>query len=205
MAVATHPVEQYEPPEGALSRGLMGMYIFIASEIMFFGTLFATYYYLFGSNGSWPPQGFELVNYAPVPLVNTVLLVSSSGTFMLGERAILEGNRGRFVMWLFITILLGAGFEAGQAFEFWKAGVFRNYHATTFASAFFTMTGFHGAHVLGGLVLIAILVWRAVRFGQFSPLHHVGVRAVGIYWHFVDAVWLFLLTNLYIVPNLFLK
>jgi heme/copper-type cytochrome/quinol oxidase subunit 3 len=205
LAVAAHPVEQYEPPDGALSRGVMGMYVFIASEIMFFGTLFGTYYYLFGSYGTWPPHGFEIVNYWPVPVINTFLLVGSSATFMLGERAILEGNRALFVMWLVVTILLGVGFEAGQAVEFWRADVFKNFHSTAFASVFFTMTGFHGAHVLGGLVLISILVWRAVRFGQFSPVHHVGVRAVGIYWHFVDVVWLFLLSNLYLVPNLFLK
>ncbi len=102
------------------------------------------------------------------------------------------------------TIILGLGFEGGQIYEFIAAygrGLTLNGY-NTFASAFFTMTGFHGAHVLGGLVLLTIILYRAAR-GQFSPQHHVGVAAVTLYWHFVDVVWIFLFGILYLGVTLF--
>lgn len=201
--------EGYEPPDGVLSRGVMGMYVFIASEIMFFGTLFATYYYLLASRyPNWPPSpehGFELVALWPIPILNTVFLLSSSVTFVLGENFLLSGRRRQFLAMLTITIVLGALFEVGQATEYIKHDFIHTYKSTEFSSAFYTMTGFHGAHVAGGIVLMGVLLYRALRHGHFTPLHHVGVRAVGIYWHFVDVVWLFLLSNLYFLPDCVLR
>jgi heme/copper-type cytochrome/quinol oxidase subunit 3 len=264
MAVATlerephaAPPEQH-PPEGALSRGMMGMYIFLASEVMFFGSLFAVYFYMIGSHAVWPPEGTQAVPWWPLPTINTFVLVCSGVTAHFGLEALRENGplgrqkyvgaaflagflicsvgaatlaliydeayfdaglgygaglvmvvamlamlgwgpfaRGRatfYGLWI-ATILLGAGFESGQAYEFLTAHI--NLTTNEFASAFFTMTGFHGAHVAGGLVLLLLILFRAMR-GQFSPQHHVGPAAVTLYWHFVDLVWLFLLTVLYI-------
>jgi heme/copper-type cytochrome/quinol oxidase subunit 3 len=96
------------------------------------------------------------------------------------------------------TIVLGIAFEVGQLYEFIQAfGRGLNLTANTFASAFFTLTGFHGAHVLGGLVLLILILFRAYR-GQFSSRHHVAVNAVTLYWHFVDVVWFFLFGILYL-------
>ena len=170
MAVASLPREP-APEYPAIKPGMMGMYIFLASEVMFFGSMFAMYFYLVGSHNTWPP---------PAP----------------------SSNPEYYVSWWPIsfvnTIVLGLGFEFGQLYEFINAfGRGLNLTANTFASAFFTMTGFHGAHVLGGLILLTLILYRAAR-GQFSSRNHVGPAAVTLYWHFVDVVWIFLFGILYL-------
>jgi len=202
MAVATiqrEPTPQYP----AIKPGMMGMYIFLASEVMFFGSLFAMYFYLYGSNPTWPPIPKTslpeyYVSWFPIPLVNTIVLLSSGVTCHFALEAMAHDNRRRFFILLIATIVLGLGFEGGQLYEFISAfGRGLNLTANTFASAFFTMTGFHGAHVLGGLILLILILYRAAR-GQFSSRNHVGVAAVTLYWHFVDVVWIFLFGILYL-------
>jgi len=212
MAVATMQREA-APQYPAIKPGMMGMYIFLASEVMFFGSLFAMYFYLFGSHLVWPPPApsshpefyvrpwpatFTLNPLDYIPAINTVVLLSSGVTCHFASDAIAHDNRSRFFTLQVATIILGLGFEFGQLYEFINAfnrGL--NLTANTFASAFFTMTGFHGAHVLGGLILLTIILYRAAR-GQFSSQHHVGVAAVTLYWHFVDVVWVFLFGILYV-------
>jgi cytochrome c oxidase subunit III len=208
MAVATIR-QQSGPQYPSIKPGMMGMYIFLASEVMFFGSLFATYFYLYGSHIQWPPPPPAstpefYVNWWPIPAINTVVLLSSGVTCHFASDSLTQGNRRRFFMLWIATIVLGLGFEGGQLFEFiaaYSRGLTLNGY-NTFASAFFTMTGFHGAHVLGGLVLLSIILYRAAR-GQFSPQNHVGVAAVTLYWHFVDVVWIFLFGILYLGVTLF--
>ena len=202
MAVASMKPER-TPQYPAIKPGMMGMYIFLASEVMFFGSLFAMYFYLYGSHIVWPPPPPSTtnefyVNWYPIPVINTIVLFSSAFTCHFGADALSHDNRRRFyVLWI-ATILLGLGFEFGQLFEFISAfGRGMSLTANSFASAFFIMTGFHGAHVLGGLILLTLILFRAAR-GQFSSRHHVGVAAVTLYWHFVDVVWFFLFTILYL-------
>jgi cytochrome c oxidase subunit III len=201
MAVATMH-SGAEPEYPAIKPGMMGMYIFLASEVMFFGSLFAVYFYLFGSHLEWPPHaptaGEFYVSWYPIPLVNTVVLLSSGVTCHFALESIRHGNRRNFFTLQIATIILGFAFEAGQAFEFvtaFQRGMTLDFNS--FTSAFFTMTGFHGLHVLGGLILLILILYRASR-GQFSPQHHVGVAAVTLYWHFVDVVWIFLFGILYL-------
>jgi cytochrome c oxidase subunit 3 len=202
MAVATLQ-PQAGPQYPAIKPGMMGMYIFLASEVMFFGSLFAMYFYLFGSHLTWPPHppantNEFYVNPWPIPTINTIVLLSSGVTCHFASDAIAHDNRRRFFMLQIATIILGLGFEFGQLYEFIAAfsrGL--TLTANSFASAFFVMTGFHGAHVLGGLILLTIILYRAAR-GQFSSQHHVGVAAVTLYWHFVDVVWIFLFGILYV-------
>jgi cytochrome c oxidase subunit 3 len=202
MAVAIAPREQ-EPQYPAIKPGMMGMYIFLASEVMFFGSLFAVYFYLYGSHPQWPPLPPEsrpeyYVNWWPIPFWNTIILFSSGVTCHFAAEAIATNNRRRFFILQIATIILGFLFEALQVYEFAQAfsrGL--TLQANTFASAFFTLTGFHGAHVLGGLVLLILILFRAYR-GQFSSRHHVAVNAVTLYWHFVDVVWFFLFGILYL-------
>jgi len=201
MAVASmqrEPTPQYP----AIKPGMMGMYIFLASEVMFFGSLFATYFYLFGSHPTWPPPAPAstpeyYVRWDGIPAINTVVLLSSGVTCHFALDALAHDNRRRFFILQIITIVLGIGFELGQLYEFISAferGL--TLTANTFASAFFTMTGFHGGHVLGGLILLILILYRASR-GQFSSKNHVGPAAVTLYWHFVDIVWVFLFLILY--------
>jgi len=202
MAVASLRPER-TPQYPAIKPGMMGMYIFLASEVMFFGSLFATYFYLFGSHIVWPPPAPThvsefYVNWWPIPAINTILLFSSGVTCHFASEAIAHDNRRRFFTLQVATIILGAGFEGLQVYEFITAfGRGMTLTANNFSSAFFAMTGFHGAHVLGGLVLLSLILYRAAR-GQFSSKHHVGVAAVTLYWHFVDVVWFFLFGILYL-------
>ncbi|TMG08066.1 MAG: heme-copper oxidase subunit III [Chloroflexi bacterium] len=202
MAVASLQREP-TPEYPAIKPGMMGMYIFLASEVMFFGSLFAMYFYMVGSHNTWPPAAPSstpeyYVSWWPIPFVNTIVLLSSGVTCHFALEALSRDNRRRFFALMITTIVLGLGFEFGQLYEFINAfsrGL--NLTANTFASAFFTMTGFHGAHVLGGLVLLTLILYRAAR-GQFSSRNHVGPAAVTLYWHFVDVVWIFLFGILYL-------
>ncbi len=202
MAVATIQREA-APQYPAIKPGMMGMYIFLASEVMFFGSLFAMYFYLFGSHLVWPPhppssQNEFYVSPWPIPTINTIVLLSSGVTCHFASDAIAHDNRRQFFVLQIATIILGLGFEFGQLYEFISAfGRGLNLTVNSFASAFFVMTGFHGAHVLGGLILLTIILYRAAR-GQFSSQHHVAVAAVTLYWHFVDVVWIFLFGILYV-------
>ncbi len=201
MAVASlqhEPTPQYP----AIKPGMMGMYIFLASEVMFFGSLFASYFYLFGSHPTWPPTPPQntpeyYVNWLGIPALNTVILLSSGVTCHFALDGLAHDNRRRFFSLWILTIVLGVAFELGQLYEFINAfnrGL--TLTANSFASAFFTMTGFHGAHVLGGLILLTLILYRASR-GQFDSRNHVGPAAVTLYWHFVDVVWIFLFLILY--------
>src|SRR5213082_166784 len=199
VSMQREPTPQYP----AIKPGMMGMYIFLASEVMFFGSLFAVYFYLYGSHPTWPPippsaRPEYYVSWWPIPFVNTIVLLSSGVTCHFALEALSRDNRRRFFVLMITTIVLGLGFEFGQLYEFINAfsrGL--NLPANTFASAFFTMTGFHGAHVLGGLVLLTLILYRASR-GQFDSRNHVGPAAVTLYWHFVDIVWVFLFLILYV-------
>jgi len=202
--VAVASLQREPTPEyPAIKPGMMGMYIFLASEVMFFGSLFAMYFYMVGSHNTWPPAAPSstpeyYVSWWPIPFVNTIVLLSSGVTCHFALEALSHDNRRRFFALMIATIVLGLGFEFGQLYEFINAfsrGL--NLTANTFASAFFTMTGFHGAHVLGGLVLLTLILYRAAR-GQFSSRNHVGPAAVTLYWHFVDVVWIFLFGILYL-------
>ena len=202
MAVASlqrEPTPQYP----AIKPGMMGMYIFLASEVMFFGSLFATYFYLVGSHGTWPPippsaTPEYYVSWWPIPFFNTIWLLSSGVTCHFALEGLAHDRRRQFFVLQITTIVLGFIFEGGQLYEFITAfGRGLNLTANTFASAFFTMTGFHGAHVLGGLILLILILYRAAR-GQFDSRNHVGPAAVTLYWHFVDVVWIFLFLILYL-------
>src|ERR671937_843729 len=147
MAVASmhEPTPQYP----AIKPGMMGMFIFLASEVMFFGSLFATYFYLFGSHPTWPPPAPSTtpeyyVRWDGIPAINTVVLLSGGVTCPFALDALPHDNRRRFFFLQIVTIVLGIGFEFGQLYEFLNAfarGL--TLTANTFASAFFTMTGFH--------------------------------------------------------------
>jgi cytochrome c oxidase subunit 3 len=198
VAVADVSVRQEQQPEyPGLKPAMMGMYIFLASEVMFFGSLFATYFYLFGSHPvGWPPPGTQPVNWWPIPFFNTFILLSSGVTCHFALEAIAHDNRRGFFVLLVSTIVLGAGFEAGQVYEFTHAHITFG-GLNQFGSAFFTLTGFHGAHVAGGLVLLLLMLGRGLK-GHFNSRHHVGFAAATLYWHFVDVVWLFLFVILYL-------
>jgi cytochrome c oxidase subunit III len=178
-----------------IPTALLGMLLFIASEVMFFGGLFATYFNARASvpAGEWhPPPGGHLD--LPLAAVLTVILVVSSFTMQFGVWAIRRGDTGKLKLWTAITLLLGITFLAGQLYDYSQLGF--GIADGVFGTVFYTLTGFHGAHVFGGAVGLAIILARSLR-GQFSGQNHVAVEAVSIYWHFVDVVWIALFTTIY--------
>jgi cytochrome c oxidase subunit III len=175
---------------------LLGVRLGILSEVMLFGALFAAYFVIRGESPEWPPvAGLERPELL-LPGLNTLLLVSSSGTMQLAVRAARGGDRSRILRGLGLTLLLGGIFIVVQGYEFATNGF--GLDAGVFGSTFYILTGFHGAHVLAGLGLMAIVANRA-RLGLVSAEHHTAVEAASYYWHFVDAVWLFLFSTLYLL------
>ncbi|HEY7525797.1 MAG TPA: cytochrome c oxidase subunit 3 [Candidatus Limnocylindria bacterium] len=184
-------------PEAEKGNMLFGVKLGIASEVMLFGALFAAYFVIRADSGSWPPEGFggerpEIL----LPGLNTLLLVSSSVTMQLGVWAVQRSGGRHLLRWLGATIVLGLAFLSIQAYEYANNGF--GLRDGTFGSIFYTLTGFHGFHVLVGLAFIAIVANRA-RVGLVSPAHHTAVEAASYYWHFVDVVWLFLFSTLYVL------
>ena len=181
--------------EGGMPTALVGMLLFIASEVMFFGGLFATYFNAraaLGADGWGPPEGAHLD--LPLASVLTVILVASSFTMQFGVWAIRRGDNRGLKMWTAITLALGVLFLAGQLYDYSQLGF--GIADGPYGTTFYTLTGFHGAHVFGGAVGLAIVLARSLR-GQFSSRNHVAVEAVSMYWHFVDVVWIGVFATIY--------
>ena len=177
-----------------MDTALVGMLLFIASEIMFFAGLFGAYFNVRAEHTQWPPQGFELD--LGLAAVLTVILVTSSFTMNYAVSCIRKGDRRGMVRALVVTLILGVVFLSGQLYDYATLGFGIN--SGVYGTLFFTMTGFHGAHVLGGVIGMSIVLLRGIN-GQFSARHHTAVEAVSIYWHFVDVVWIGLFSTLYLL------
>jgi cytochrome c oxidase subunit 3 len=165
---------------------------------MLFGSFFTVYFFdrvvNHGVSGQWPPEPFHRPVF--VALVNTLILVSSSFTMHWGLTSIKRGNRAGMQAGLLLTFLLGLTFLLTQAIEYHRLGF--NTSDTSFAATFFGLTGLHGAHVFVGLSILAVMTIRAFR-GHFSPEDHHGVELAGIYWHFVDVMWVVVYVTVYLL------
>lgn len=177
--------------------GRMGILFFMSSEVLLFGSLFATYFSFRASAVEWPDQDVHL------PLVKTgifsIFLLSSSWTIHQAEKHLKNDNRRGFLQWWTITVLFGAIFLYGQVDEYLTLiheGV--TLSSGHFATTFYMITGTHGLHVLGGLIFLIIVLVRGLK-GQFNSKRHLAPQAAALYWHFVDAIWIIVFTALYIV------
>jgi cytochrome c oxidase subunit 3 len=191
--------EHHGPPEAHRSSRvepqLLGMMLFIISEIMVFGAFFTAYFFIRVAQGdAWPAHGTNL----PVEVagMNTAILVSSSFTLHWAEQCIKKDNRFGFKAGMLLTFLLGCSFLFIQINEYANIGFAPQDGAQQ--TIFFSLTGLHGAHVLIGLLLLLFVTIRAFR-GHYSPEEHRGVEVPGIYWHFVDAMWLVVYFTVYIL------
>ncbi len=197
VSAANEPAVPPDAPAGSTgspSLVRIGMVVWLASELMFFSGLFAAYYFLRGADTEWPPEGVEL-GTARAAMFTALLVASSATVHLAGHRAEAGDERGTR-RWTLLTIVLGAAFLVNQGLEYAALEFTATDHA--YGSLFYLMTGFHGAHVLGGIVGIAVVLARGMR-GQFSTEHHVAVEAVHYYWHFVDVVWVFLFLTIYVL------
>jgi cytochrome c oxidase subunit 3 len=173
----------------------VGTVVWLASELMFFSGLFAAYFTLRASSaGEWPPAGVEL-NVALSGFF-TLLLVLSSGSMQLAVRAVAAGRLPAFRAWLAVTLVLAGAFIANQAHE-WSTLAF-SVSSHPYGSAFYVMTGFHGMHVLGGMLAMVLLLARAGS-GRFGAAETPAVEMVSYYWHFVDVVWVGLWATLFLI------
>ncbi len=225
MTHAAATVDQMLPPYPA-ERGLdvynkkLGMWVFLASEVMFFAALIGTYIILrFGAPGEWAKPGIVL--NIKITAFNTFLLICSSVSMVKAYAAIQDGDPKKMRFWLLMTILGGATFVGIQVYEyihliehgFLPSGVREGSElaekvakgelpAATmglYGSTFFTMTGFHGFHVTCGVISMAYLYFTKALPGKYTKQDYGGIETVGLYWHFVDLVWIILFTIVYLI------
>ncbi|MBI4358082.1 MAG: heme-copper oxidase subunit III [Candidatus Omnitrophica bacterium] len=176
----------------------LGMWIFLASEIMFFTGLIGSYIVLrFANLNTWPVPSTVL--NIPLTAVNTFVLICSSATLVLGLASVQRGYLEGLQVGLFLTVLLGSIFLSIQVKEY-RELIHEGFtiSSSIFGSCFFTLTGFHGAHVFAGVIWLTVVLIRSF-LGYFTAEEYAGVEIVGLYWHFVDLVWIILFTILYLI------
>ena len=184
-----------------------GMVLFIASEVMFFLAWFWAFFdasiyageaiqesRVAFTGGHWPPDGVEVFNPWHLPLLNTIILLTSGTTVTWAHHALKENKRNGLIWGLVLTVILGVLFTCIQAYEYAHAGF--GFTDGIYSSTFFMATGFHGAHVIIGSIFLMVCLARSIA-GHFKPDHHFGFEAAAWYWHFVDVVWLFLFFAIY--------
>ena len=198
-SVAAHEHEHRGPPpanrSSRVEAQMLGMLLFIISELMLFGAFFTAYFFIrVVAEQPWPAEGTELP--VPVALVNSFILFSSSGTMHWALESARKGHRRGLQMGLLSTFLLGLTFLAIQINEYVFIGFAPADNAQ--GSIFYGLTGLHGAHVFVGLTLLAFATIRAFR-GHFTAKEHRGVEVPGIYWHFVDVMWIVVYTVIYVI------
>ena len=182
-----------------VTNAKLGVWLFLASEIMLFSTLFTSYIvYRLGST-SWP-WGWDALN-VPLGMLNTFILITSSVTIVLAYTRVLEKDPKGFRLWMGMTLLCSLAFLVVKGFE-WGAEFKRGIgpHTSIFYAVYFTLTGLHGLHIIGGIFLNGGLFWMSTRREHWdNPLFAGRVEGAGLYWHFVDVVWIFLFPALYLL------
>jgi len=176
-----------------------GMILFIVSEIMFFVAFFWAFFHsslapTVELGAIWPPKGIEVMNPFEIPLLNTVILLSSGAAVTWSHHAILASKRQDAILGLVFTIILAVVFTGLQGLEYVEAPF--TISDGVYGSTFFLATGFHGFHVFVGTVFLFVCLIRLYKF-HFTRTHHFGFEAAAWYWHFVDVVWLFLYVTIY--------
>jgi heme/copper-type cytochrome/quinol oxidase subunit 3 len=199
MAVRERTVEHGAATSTGLSNVKLGMWAFLGSECLLFGALISTFI-LFRNR---PVTGLKPQDIYDIPFtsVSSFVLLMSSLTMVLALAAIQRGDEAKLRVWLMATALLGMTFITGQVYEFTRfvqEGM--TIRTNVLASSFFTLTGFHGAHVTGGIVMLLSLYGMSLD-GRLPPSKAEAVEMVGLYWHFVDVVWIVIFTIVYLIPG----
>jgi cytochrome c oxidase subunit 3 len=199
--MSAHAEAHHGPPtanqSSRISATVLGMFLFIASEAMLFGAFFTAYFFIRVVNPDapeWPLEPFHLPVY--VAGVNTAILLASSFTMHWALQSIKRGSRTGLKAGLVLTFLMGLCFLITQMVEYAHIGFAP--HDGAFGTIFYSLTGLHGAHVFVGLSLLAVAIVRAFR-GHYTPEHHHGVEIPGIYWHFVDVMWIVVYATIYLL------
>ena len=191
-------VASHEASQIGIENRKLGMWIFLASEVMFFTGLIGAYIVLREATPSWPIPS-TILNI-PLTALNTFILICSSATLVKGLASAQDGDREGMQVGLFLTVLLGSLFLSIQMREYHELIIEKHFtpSSSIFGSCFFTLTGFHGAHVFIGVLCLIFTFIRSLR-GAYTPAEYRGIEIVGLYWHFVDLVWIILFTILYLI------
>ena len=199
MSTEVIPYTVEERPDTGLFNAKLGIWLFLASEVMLFGSLFSTYVILRVGSAEWP-HGFTILNI-PLATLNTVVLIFSSVTMVLSWASLRKKNLNQYRFFMFLTILCGATFLVVKYFEY--SAKFHHHlfpSNNTFLAIYFTMTGLHGCHVIGGMIVNTYLLIPGVKMWPTQPERFINrIEVAGLYWHFVDLVWIFLFPLLYLL------
>lgn len=191
-----HIVEPH--PVTGLTNNKLGIWLFLASEVMLFGALFSAYIMMRTGDLNWHSHGLNI----PLATFNTAVLITSSVTMVMAWASVMMDSLPKFRMYMGVTILLGCTFLVVKYFEYTAKFSHHIYPATsTFYALYFTMTGLHVLHVIGGLVVNAYFWGPGASLWRKDKMHFAGrIECAGLYWHFVDLVWIFLFPVLYLLP-----
>ncbi|HSP07325.1 MAG TPA: cytochrome c oxidase subunit 3 [Acidobacteriota bacterium] len=192
-SVQPHPIT-------GIPNGKLGIWLFLASEVMLFGALFSTYILLRVGAPSWP-HGYQAGLSIPLATLNTMVLISSSVTMVMSWASLKMNNLGKFKLYLALTILLALTFMVVKGIEYNEKFHHEHFPSTsTFYATYFTMTGLHGLHVIGGVIVNLYFLVFGVKMWKTDPERFTNrIEYAGLYWHFVDLVWIFLFPVLYLL------
>lgn len=186
-------------PDTGLYNAKLGIWMFLASEVMLFGALFSTYVLLRVNASVWP-HGYEFLN-VPLATINTVILISSSVTMVMSWASLMMKQFNKYKLYMGLTILCAVAFLVIKYFEYSHEFVEGRFPDTnTYLAIYFTLTGLHGLHILGGIIVNVYLWGPGSKMWQRDPVRFTNrVEVAGLYWHFVDLVWIFLFPVLYLL------
>lgn len=195
------PYNVDERPDTGLYNAKLGIWLFLASEVMLFGALFSSYVLLRTGASTWE-HGADFLNVRLATL-NTFVLILSSVTMVMAWASLKAGNFGRYKFFMGTTFLAACGFLVIKTIEYkakFDHGLLPS--TSTFMAIYFTMTGLHGLHVIGGMLVNAYLLGPGAKMWHSEPQRLINrVEVFGLYWHFVDLVWIFLFPTLYLLPG----
>ena len=193
------PYTVEQRPDTGLYNAKLGVWLFLASEVMLFGALFSALILLRTGATTWP-HGYEVLN-VPLATMNTMVLITSSVSMVMSWAALRLGDFGRYRKWMGLTFVLGLVFMVIKSIEY--AAKFEHHlypSHDNFMATYFTLTGLHGLHVLGGMIVMGYLLGPGSKMWKTEPERFTNrVEVVGLYWHFVDLVWIFLFPTLYLL------
>jgi heme/copper-type cytochrome/quinol oxidase subunit 3 len=188
-------------PDTGLYNAKLGVWLFLASEIMLFGALFSSYVLLRvgAAPGQWP-NGSDILS-VPIATVNTLILIASSVTIVMSWASLKMKNLNKYKVYMFLTILLAFAFLVIKYFEYsakFESNLFPE--TSTFLAIYFTITGLHGLHIVGGIIVNSYFLGPGIKLWQTNPEQFTNrIEVAGLYWHFVDLVWIFLFPVLYLL------
>jgi heme/copper-type cytochrome/quinol oxidase subunit 3 len=187
-------------PDTGLYNAKLGIWLFLASEVMLFGALFSSYILLRTGAPSWP-HGRDLGLNVPLATLNTMVLIASSVTVVLSWASLRLGNLRKFRLYMGLTLLCALGFLVIKYIEYMEKFHHGHFPSTnTFFAIYFTLTGLHGLHVIGGMIVNGYLWGPGAKMWKTDPQRFTNrIEVAGLYWHFVDLVWIFLFPTLYLL------